>query len=198
MYHCRCRALTELGDPIYFSARDIPVKVFQNSFTLAARPGTPLLQVATLCRAMDHLPLAEGDTVLIEGKKYAVTYHRGFTFKSESGVIIPAHAVSSYELLCVDAGVKSKLQFKYRDHVFQLPSFFGCVDGKAVLSTSLELVEPDQIQVSAGFTYNKEKVFYGDTINGGEVIMWRGRPCIRKEGAYVEVPTGNLLGGVGD
>ena len=198
MFQCRCRALTELGEPFYFSVKDIPVKVYPDMFILAACPGTPLLQLPTLCRAMDHVPLAEGDCVLINGKKYTLTYYKGFNFKSDSGIIIPSHNVDSYELVALNVGAKSKLQFKYRGHVFQLPSIFGCVDGKAVLSISKELAEPDEIQVSAGFTYSKEKVFYGDVIEGGEVVMWRGRPCIRKEGLYVEIPSGNLLGGVED
>lgn len=198
MFHCRCRALTELGEPFYFSAKDVPVKVYPDIFILAARPGTPLLKASSMCRAMDHMQLAEGDRVLIDGKKYTLTYHKGFSFKSDSGIIIPSNTVTSYQLLYLDSGGKSKLQFKYRGRVFQLPSLFGCIDDKAVLSITKDLADPEEIQISAGFTYNREKVFYGDVIEGGEVIMWHGRPCICKEGSYVEMPTGNLLGGVGD
>lgn len=42
MYHCRFRALTELGDPFYFSVADVPVKVYPDMFILAARSGTHL------------------------------------------------------------------------------------------------------------------------------------------------------------
>ena len=40
MYHCRFRALTELGDPFYFSVADVPVKVYPDMFILAARSGS--------------------------------------------------------------------------------------------------------------------------------------------------------------
>lgn len=198
MFHCRCRALTELGEPFYFSAKDVPVKVYPDIFILAACPGTPLLKVSSMCRAMDHAQLAEGDRVLIEGKKYTLVYHKGFNFVSDSGIIIPSHIVSHYQLLYLDSGSKSKLQFKHGDRVFQLPSLFGCMGDKAVISVSPEPVDPAEIQISAGFIYKKEKVFYGDVVEGNEVIMWHGRPCVCKEGSYVEIPTGNLLGGVED
>lgn len=196
MYHCRFRALTELGDPFYFSVADVPVKVYPDMFILAARSGTPILRASTIGRAMDHMQLAEGDQVLIDGKRYILGYHRGFTFRGDSGIIIPSNAVESYKLMQMDIGEKSKFQFKYRDSVFQLPSLFGCVEGKAVLSIGCMRADPQDIQVSAGFTCNKKKIFYGDILDGGEVIMWRGRPCVQREGYYVEMPTGNLLGGV--
>ena len=66
MYHCRFRALTELGDPFYFSVADVPVKVYPDMFILAARSGTPILRASTIGRAMDHMQLAEGDQVLID------------------------------------------------------------------------------------------------------------------------------------
>ena len=68
MYHCRFRALTELGDPFYFSVADVPVKVYPDMFILAARSGTPILRASTIGRAMDHMQLAEGDQVLIDGR----------------------------------------------------------------------------------------------------------------------------------
>lgn len=195
MFHCRCRALTELGEPFYFSAEDVPVQVYPDAFILAARPGTPLLKVSSIGRAMDHEQLAEGDKVLIGGKEYTLTYYRGFSFKSDNGITIPSHLVTSYQLASINKGVKSKLQFKYNEHVFQLPSILGCSEGSAVLSVCKELVNPKYIQISAGFLYNRKRVFYGDSVEGLEVIMWRGRPCVCKEGMYVEVPTGNYLGG---
>lgn len=198
MYHCKLRALTELGEPFYFSASDVPVSVYPDMFILAACPGTPILRTSTIGRAMDNLSLAEGDQVLVDGRKYTLGYHRGFVFIGGSGILIPSNAVNSYELIQLDIGAKSKFQFKYRDSVFPLSSLFGCTGDKAVLAVGCMQVDPQDIQVSAGFTYNKKKVFYGDILEGSEVIMWHGRPCIKKEGCYVEVPTGNLLGGVED
>ena len=84
MYHCRFRALTELGDPFYFSVADVPVKVYPDMFILAARSGTPILRASTIGRAMDHMQLAEGDQVLIDGKRYIL----GITAGSPSGAIV--------------------------------------------------------------------------------------------------------------
>lgn len=196
MFHCRLRALTLDKKPFYFTARDVPVKVYSDVFTLANRPGTPLLEISSLCRAMDHLPLAEGDKVLIGGTEYQVSYYRGFDFRSDNKVVIPSNLVDTYSLVSMGDGSSSKIQFKYHDCVFQLPSFFGCLDGRAVISASTELADVDELQISAGFSHKKRKIFFGDMVDGKEVLMWRGRPCVLQEGKYVEMPTGNLLGGV--
>lgn len=195
MYHCRCRALTKGHEPVYFTVKDVPVRVYPDIFTLASRPGTPLLQIGSVCRAMDHVDLGEGDRVLIDGLPYTVSYYRGFLFKGEHGTTLPSNVVDRYTLITQGNSRAAKLQFKYGEHVFQLFSFLGCMNGKAVLSVNRESVDPGDIQVSAGFNLNKKRVFYGDCLDGAEIIMWRGRPCILKGGVHVEVPTGQLLGG---
>lgn len=145
---------------------------------------------------MDHLPIGEGDRVLIGERKYTVSYRRGFVFQGDDGERIPAHKVTDCKLLSVGMRTQSKMHFKYQGFVFQLPAFFGCVDGRAVLSVDQEPVIAERIQVSAGLVHNKKRIFYGDSFNGHEVIMWRGRPCTIDHGHYIEVPTGTVLGGV--
>lgn len=198
MYHCRYRALTENGAPFYFTVQDVPVIVYPNLFLLANRPNTPLLKIDSMCLVMDHLPLAEGDTVRIGGREYVVTYTMGFMFVGKGGDRIPSNVVTSYQLMRVGTTCKAKPLFKYQDMIFKLPAFCGCADGKAVLSFYRELVEIDKIKVSAGITYKKQKIFFGDAFKGGEVIMWKGRPCVLREEGYIEFPTNIFLGGVGE
>lgn len=198
MYQCKCRALTKDGKPVFFTTRDVPVQIYPDSFILANRPNSPVLTVASMCRAMDHLPVAEGDIVLIDGIQYTTSYNKGFFFVGQSGVRVHPNLVSEYTLVSIGENPKHRLLFKHKEHIFQLPSFLGCMDGKVVLSISKEPVDVDSIQVSVGLLHQKRKLFYGDVIDGAEVIMWRGRPCVRREEGYVEVPTGNLLGGVAE
>ena len=195
MYHCRCKALTKSGEPYFFTAADIPVKVSPDYFTLANRPGSPLLTVSSLSRAMDHLDLGDGDEVTIDGRPYVVSYYRGFIFQGKSGIIIPSNHVSQCTLTKVGQPSKSRVQFKYNGRIFRLQCFLGSYEGKAVIAGVRELVDPKAIQVSASITLNKRQIFFSDDVDGSEVILWHGRPCIKKEEGYVEIPTGILLRG---
>lgn len=195
MFHCRCRALTDRGEPIFFYAKDVPVCVDAEHFILANRPGLPLLRTATFSRAMDTVPLAEGDLVKIGGKEYTLVYHRGFCFRSSDHTYINSDAVSRHHLLERSKERPTKLQFKCRDTIFQLPAILGCVDGKAVIAGIGAGVDPEEIQISAGFTASKRKLFYGDEFNGGELIMKKGRPCVYENGTYIEAPSGRIFWG---
>lgn len=194
MFHCELRALTDRGEPVYFQASDVPVCIDSEHFILANREDFPLLRTETLCRAMKSEPLAEGDLISIAGREYLVTYYKGFSFKAEDGTFLTSDLVKSYTVLQRGVGEISKLQFKYRDTVFQLQSIVGCVDGEAVLTVCKEPVDPSELQVSAGFTSSRRKLFYGDKLSDGELVMWCGRPCVWRDGHYVEVPTGRIIG----
>ena len=198
MFHCKCRALTQDGVPVYFTVQDVPVRVYADKFVLARRPNSPILELRTVCRMMDHLPLGEGDVVDVQGHQYTVSYYRVFRLVGTSGQLLPSNVVESYKLLSIGTTSCSKLQFRYGECVFQIPSILGCIGDKVVLAGCRVPVDVEAIQVGAGFLRGKRKVFYGDIVDGHEVIMWRGRTCLHKEEGYLDLTNSTLIGGVYD
>lgn len=196
MFACRLRAIDINGRPVIFTPADVPVRTHEELFVLANNLVCPLLQLNTVVRMMDHLDLGEGDKIKSGGVIYTVSYNRGFALISQSGVIIHANAFDSpYEVLSVGRGPAPKFQFKSNGISFSLSAFLGMYAGKAVIAHVPHLCDIDSIQLSAGFTYQRQKLCYGDIVDGSEVIMWHGRPCIQTAEGIVELPTRILLKG---
>lgn len=195
MSSCRLRGITPYGQVYYFVPGDIPVRVYEDRFILARNPEVPAMLVNTVCRVMDHMDVGEGDVVEIDGTNYTVSYVKGFILTSESGVIIPSNRIETCGIISVCDTPCTKLQFRAGGVTFRIQAFLGCYGNKAVISHVPKLCDIDEIRIGAGFVYQKQKVFYGDTVEGYEVVMWHGRPCLATEQGYVELPTKQLLKG---
>ena len=196
MFTCRLRAIDTSGRPVIFTPADVPVRTHEELFILANNLPSPLLQLDTVVRMMDHLDLGEGDRVKSDGVIYTVSYNKGFIFTSPTGIIIPSNSFNGpYEVLSIGRGPASRLQFKNADTSFNIAAFLGLYEGQTVTSHVLSPCDPNAVQVNAGFSYQRQKLYYGDIVDGNEVIMWHGRPCFKAPEGYVELPTYVLLKG---
>ena len=192
-YQYPMRAKAVDGHYVTFSITDAPVLIYDNQFILANRSNSPVLLTESVCRMMDHLPFGEGDRVDIKGKQYTVTYMKGFNFRRDDNVIIPAHLVDTCTLLKRSDNTGSKINFKYKDLNFPLFSVLGSYEGKLAVSACSGLIQNTNLQMSAGFFQSKKPVFFGDIISGAPLILCRGRPCTVIGNEYVEFPSRNLL-----
>lgn len=190
---CRLRAIDRTGRPHIFYPHDCPVRIWEDAFILANVPGCPQLLLNSVVRVMDHMDIGEGDVVEYRGQVYTVTYFRGFQLMGDNGVTIPSHLVSACRVLSVGTESRASIQFRTERSAFRLHAFLGVYEGKLVCSHDPQLVEPHELKISAGFVYQRQKLCYGDIVEGYPLMMWRGRPCINTPEGYIEIPSKTLL-----
>lgn len=190
---CRLRALDRDFQPHIFLPSDIPVLIWENEFILAQRLDAPPMRLDTIVRMMDHLDVGEGDVVWYNKDVYTVEYSRGFQLCNSSGIVIPSNQVEACDILAYGQKTTSVIQLKNNEQAFRINSLLGVFEGKAFAAHCMKPFDPLELKMSAGFVYMSKKVCYGDIVDGHELIMWRGRPCIVINGAHVEIPTRILL-----
>lgn len=194
MKSCRLRATDRAGNPIIFLPEDVPVRIWEDAFILARVQNSPTLVLDSLVRVMDHMDVGEGDLVLYEGQEYKVTYSRGFQLVNQTGTIIPSNLISNCKVLSVGNKTISGIQFRTDTSAFRIHAFLGIYEGKMVCAHDRKPFTEEQLRVSAGFVYQRQKLCYGDIVEGKVLTMWRGRPCIHTEDGYVELPSHVLIG----
>lgn len=198
MLPCRLRAVDCDGNPHIFHPEDVPVRTFDDTFILANVPNSRALAVSSVVRVMDHMDVGEGDRVDINGTQYTVQYIGGFHFRSDDGVIIRSNKVVKCKVLSVGMKTVSRIQFRSPNMAFQLRAFIGVYEGKIVTAHDKCPFKPEELRVSAGVTYLQHKLCYGDIVEGEKLTMWRGRPCIKVDGCYIEIPSKIQIGKDGD
>lgn len=191
---CRLRALDKRGNPHIFTTMDVPVRVWEDSFILANVKDSPVLLIDSVVRMMDHLDVGEGDMVLYHGRQCTVSYNRGFQLTNDKGTVHPSNQVMACELLSIGDKTMSPICFQSKNATFRIRAFLGVFDGNVVTAHDPLPCRPSDVRLSADFVYQRQKLYYGDLVEGHPLIMWRGRPCIQSDGGYVEIPTHFYLG----
>lgn len=194
MQCCRLRAVDRLGAPHIFTIADVPVRIWEDAFILANVPNSPTLLLDSVVRVMDNMDIGEGDTVLYGDQVCAVSYNRGFIFTTESGIVYPSNQVLSCKVLTIGTRTASVIRFRSPNEAFRMRAIFGMYNGRIITAHDAAPCAVEDIRLSAGFVYQKNRVCYGDTVDGYTLIMWKGRPCIQTEEGYVEIPTHFYLG----
>ena len=194
MQSLRLRALTRKGEPFLFEPADVPVRIWEDAFILARRPGTPLLQLNSVVRVMDHLDVGEGDGVLIDGVEHIARYYQGFYFERPDGTKIPSNLVTQCEVFSIGSETQSRIQLRSRSGAFRIFAFLGFFEGKVLTAHDPSPFYPEELRVGAGFVYQGQKLCYGDQIDGSPLLMWHGRPVIKVPEGYLEIPTHKIIG----
>lgn len=194
MQSLRLRALDRKGNPYLFEPADVPVRIWEDAFILARRPGTPLLQLNSVVRVMDNLDVGEGDCVLIDGVKHITRYYRGFYFEGPDGDKTPSNLVTQCEVFSLGTETQSRIQFRSRSGAFQIFAFLGFFEGKILTAHDPSPFYPNELRIGAGFAYQGQKLCYGDVLDGTPLIMWHGRPVIQTPEGYLEIPTHKIIG----
>lgn len=191
------RAFDVNNRPLMFGVEDIPVFISSTRIALTNRPNSPLIRANTVSRRLPNTQLGEGDSVLYRGRLYQIVYNRGFLlWDTHSDSYIQTNVVDFPDISY--AGIttvpNTRLQLRHEDVVFQLSAILGpSGDGKMYISHCPTAIDPNNVQIAAGFTFNGKRVFYGDILQGHELTMWRGRPVIKTEDGIIEYPTKLLL-----
>lgn len=188
MPHCNMAAESIDGNIISFTIQDVPVVIDENHFVLAARSGSELLKYCSIRRMMDHLRLGENDVVEIDASAYTVGYQGGFYLSNEEGVRITSDLISNYKVLEHGKSGAHRILFSAYGHVFDIRNILGTHEGRVAIAGVRQLINPEDMQMSAGFRLNGDRVFFDD-----HITLWKGRPCMMlKEGA-LEVPSWRIL-----
>jgi len=195
MYTCRCRALTSSGTPVYFTAAELPVCVNTEQFTLANCPSSPLLRLSTITRVLDDSDLGEGDTILVNGTCMRLYYAGGFFLSDIVGRMQEIPEDLTYKLLSIGDSSGAKLRFKYKDYVFPIQSFLGRIGNKGVLAAYPEYIDPKLLQISTGVTYQRQRLFFGDQLEEGEVVMRHGSVGVQIGDDFFAIRKGKIVGG---
>ncbi len=194
MQSLRLRAITRAGEPFLFKPTDVPVCIWEDAFILARRPGTPILRTNSIVRVMDDRDVGEGDVVMIDHQEYTVGYFQGFYYENGSGTRIPSNLVSQCQVFSVGTRSRSRIQFKSSKCAFQMLAFMGWYSGRVITAHDPAPFAPEELQISVGLVYLRQKLYYGDLVDGHPVIMWHGRPCILTDEGYLELPSRKIIG----
>jgi hypothetical protein len=189
------RAFTLDGELFPFTVRDVPAKLTDNQFILTLRPGTPILLSDKIMRGADYINLYEGDIVESEGKKYLICYSRGFFAITEESEMKLLHELVNPRVIGnyfkshfkYELQLRSKINFKYRDKIFNLSDILGVYNTSAVIIRVAHLVDPTEIQQEAGFCIKGTRMFFGDMHEGGILGLNYGRPSIIKDGEIYDI-----------
>ena len=194
MFQCLCRALTDSGEVVVFTPADVPVRLYSKYFALTRRPNSPLLRVDTLTRALDESGVGEGDTIEWQGRVWTVLYECGFVLMSDDGIKVPAQMCRHYTLVHTNPSTDVRITCKFENWNFALLNFCGHIEGLALAAGCPKYIDPERVQVSTGCKCQKAQVFFGETLDGGEVILQAGRICIKKADGVYDLATKLYLG----
>ena len=180
-----------------FSLADVPVLIDESSFVLMAKPGSPILTLESLVCGSDMDGIYEGSILSdSEGNEYVTSFKRGFAAMNVDrqvkklcdidGLTICKRrldvAHSSNFLLC-----RQRLLYLYDGIQFQFKDFIGIVNGMPVIKESYTPVDMNKVKQYSGLSYNNQRVYLGDEINGGIVTMHKGRICLYKDDKYIDL-----------
>lgn len=184
----KLRALSLKGEPVLFDVTDIPVKISETTFVLAAKPDTPIMWANTISRGTEDGSFFEGDVVKYNDICYRIIFNRGFkAVTAEKEEVRYLREIQGAEVISYGASSASSLVYRARGRSFLLGDIIGAYSGFALVSTLKEKVDPVEFQQDAGFSVCRNRLFYGDPYNGSWLVMKSGRPCVRVDGEYVDI-----------
>lgn len=183
-----------------FSLADVPVLIDEASFVLMAKPGSPILLLESLVCGSDIEDIYEGSIVSdSEGNEYVMSFKRGFAAMNSNREVKKLSEIdgltvckrrldvshSSNFLLC-----RQRLLYLYDGIQFQFKDFIGIVNGMPVIKESYTPIDISRVKQYSGLSYNNQRVYLGDEIQGGIATMHKGRICLYKDGKYIDLTDG--------
>ena len=188
----KLKAETTAGDDFIFTVLDIPVLIDNNKVVLMNKPGSPILLYNTISVMSDIEGVGEG-TVIEDNGTYTVSFKRGFAAVNNDKEVrklgdfntLTINTTKNVQNLC-----RYKILFKSGDIQFQIKDIVGLSAGKCICKRSYNIFELDTIQQYAGITYEDKRIFLGDTIDGNEVSMFKGRICLIIDNKHIDITDG--------
>lgn len=206
------KALSANGkELVAFTLADGPWRHDTKFFSLANRPGSPILKYNTIRRGSDIPGLFEGDIIEYNGKKYCIKYEMGLAAFSLDGEVIPVNQLSYIKIVDNVYFQKEfklpnwrKVTFKYvekedkrflnQHRFFGIKSITGAMRNKPFIAIyGCKLVPEDDILQFTGVTYKDERIHFGECIEGNPVYMEKGRIYVRAFGKCHDVKSSPIL-----
>lgn len=195
------RASTLTNEFLTFTLNDIPLRYDDTHLALIAKPGTPLLDATSIVRGDPETNLFEGDIVSSDNHTYVICYERGFYAIDSDHAVRYLYTLNSPKVIgnyWTDGFpvkvTKSKRQlFKYEDKIFRIMDIIGDYGSHILIRSNTNPIDPNLCKQEACLSYNKTRVFLGDTIEDSVVELTGGRICINKDGKYYDLSTKHYL-----
>lgn len=185
-------AKTSNGALYRFSLSDVPVCIDEHHFALLNKENSPLLLINTLVAGMDIPDLYEGTIIKSDNKLYTISFKRGFAAMDNfrnvfklSDISTPytiEGEVASFEGLC-----RQRISYRHKDTNFQIKDIIGIVNGNLIIKEYYTRIPLNEVQQFAGTSYKGSKVYFGDKLDGGTVVMHKGRVCIYDGATYLDI-----------
>lgn len=184
MNYLKMKARTRDGAWFEFDVSDIPTMFTENEFALFARPGTPLLNRDVILRGDSDFDLYEGDIISIDGHKWMCCYERGFYLIDEEYNIKYFDELKDFERISnyydaefpVHLTTKKKHLFKVRGSVFRLEDIIGGTNDDRIFVRGFNRpIEVNKIRQECCIVKDNNRLFFGDMLPSGRVILKDGR-----------------------
>lgn len=185
-------AKTCKGIPYRFSLSDVPVCIDEHHFALLNKENSPLLLTDTIVAGMDIPDLYEGTIIRSGGVLYTISFKRGFAAMDENRNVFKLSElpspytiegeVTSFEGLC-----RQRLTFRYKGINFQIKDIIGVVHDNLVIKEYHTCIPLKEVQQFAGTSYKGNKVFFGDKVEAGTIVLHKGRVCIYNGATYIDI-----------
>lgn len=197
------KALTHNKDWFEFSMADLPTLFTPNEFVLLNRPNTPRLLFKSIRRGDSESGLFEGDIIEMDGREWLICYERGFYAIDSNYIIKHLYTLRDFKVLGTCSEIKSpvpinfrtKHLFSYDGNIFRLNDIIGAYEGKLLLRSLSEPVDVSLIKQECCVTYNGSRVYLGDELDIGTVVLRGGRITVSKEDKIIDIVTGEELYG---
>lgn len=174
-------------------------------FMLMNRPGTPFLYYSSIMRGMDIPNIFEGDIIEIKGEAYVVCYNSGFyaislnTTQSIKSIKLrdcTGYKVVSNTYLKKDIKIEkvAKLGLKFRGITFSYNDIYGRYGDCLLINSNDGMLIPiREVQQEARVTYKGRKLYFGDFVDDGEVLLYKGQCCLKKGQRYYNIKNGGII-----
>lgn len=201
--HCFIMKARTLDNQWYpFSISDVPTRFNEEEFALMRQPGSPRLVMNAIRRGDPDTGLYEGDVIEMEGDRWVVCYQRGFYVINELFITRFFGTLTEYKVvgdiytipMHITVLLRSKQLFKYKEFIFRLEDIIGGFDeSHLILRSSNKPVPFDKISQECGCTWQGQRLFFGDELEDGTVMLFQGRVCLYKDEHYRDITTGGNL-----
>lgn len=203
------RCITISGRHMEFTLGDCPINLGSNRGALSGLPGSPLFHLDTITRGFElsnGKKVFEGDLAYDSASDELVgyvVYNKGFFIQTQRGLQIEIDTASHIymrdgDINSIDKVVyemqRTPLIFKCDSKQFFLDHFVCKKKGVICLYAHSKAVTEEDIKNYTGVDidgYNK--VFYGDFVSGGLVVMHKGIPYIKNLANGGLSPLENIL-----
>ena len=186
------RAKTKGGEFYQFDVCDIPLCLNNTEFILVNKENSPIMLINTIYIGDRDSGLFAGDIVEKDNIRYLISYERGFYGISENynrcylNNFSGCRVVANYDTdgFPITLQKRKHIRFKYKDTIFTLRDIIGAHEDKLLLRVCKEEAPTKDCQQEVGIYHNRHRVYLGDKLPDGMVVLHNGRICTKNILSY--------------